>query len=155
MLARVQQVPGFFVAGVFGVGAMRGEDNGRLCDEGFGGEDIPDIVLDKVDGEVIDLPGGVGVLVGGVKAAGVGAAVPAVGAFGLDALEAAILFDAYVVAGRVSPGLGDVEAAFGGAGHEEQFDPFAALFVGCKFGLACGRRFVEIFSQGSTSPIYA
>lgn len=34
-----------------------------------------------------------------------------------------------VVGGRVSPGAEDGESVFGGAGHEEELGPFAALFV--------------------------
>jgi hypothetical protein len=58
----------------------------------------------------------------------VGASAFVFGAFDLDAEEAAVVFDGEVVAGHVSPGLGDAESVLGGAGHETQFGPLAPEF---------------------------
>ena len=55
----------------------------------------------------------------------VGVAAVADGAFDLDAGEVAAVFEGEVEGGHVSPGLGDAEAEFGGAGHETQFGPLA------------------------------
>ena len=49
------------------------------------------------------------------------------GAFDLDAEEAAEVVDGEVVGGVVSPGAGDEESELGGAGHERS-RPFAACF---------------------------
>lgn len=49
------------------------------------------------------------------------------GGFHLDTEKMSAAFDGDVVAGGVSPGLGDVEAAFGGAEHEVEFGPLAAM----------------------------
>lgn len=49
-------------------------------------------------------------------------------AFDLDAQEAAEVVDGDVVGEGVSPGLEDAKSAERGGGHEEKFDPFAALF---------------------------
>ena len=40
------------------------------------------------------------------------------------------VFDANVVGEGVAPGFADFESALEGGGHETEFDPFAALFVG-------------------------
>jgi hypothetical protein len=50
-----EEVPGFFVALVLVSFAVRGEDYGGLAEEFAGGEDVPNVVGDAVDGEVIDL----------------------------------------------------------------------------------------------------
>jgi hypothetical protein len=55
----------------------------------------------------------------------VGASAFVFGAFDLDAEEASVVLDGEVVAGHVSPGLGDAESVLGGAGHEAEFCPFA------------------------------
>ena len=55
----------------------------------------------------------------------VGASAFVFGAFDLDAEEASVVLDGEVVAGHVSPGLGDAESVLGGAGHETEFGPFA------------------------------
>ena len=59
----------------------------------------------------------------------VGASAFVLGAFDLDALHAAVVFDQEVVGGGVSPGAGDDEAVLGGAGGEAKFGPFAAEFA--------------------------
>jgi hypothetical protein len=151
VLSRIQKIPGFFVTGVLVPVTMGSEDNGGLSDEFFGGEYVPDVFWNKVDGEVVDLLGGVRVLMGGDETARIGGAGPAVGTLDLHALEAAILFDGDVVAGGISPRFGDAESAFRGASHEEQFNPFAALLIGFEVLRASAGRFIQPFSQGSTS----
>ena len=72
------------------------------------------------------------------EVAAVASADDAHGGFDLDAEDAAAVFDHGIVAGGVSPGLGDHEAVFGGASHEAKLGPFAAEFavlVGGGFGL--------------------
>ena len=61
--------------------------------------------------------------------AAVASADDAHGGFDLDAEDAAVVFDHEIVAGGVSPGLGDHEAVFGGASHETKLGPFAAEFA--------------------------
>ena len=55
-----QQVPGFFVLGVFGVLAVGGEEDVGLVVGGAQGEDVEDVWGDYVGGEEVDLGGGVG-----------------------------------------------------------------------------------------------
>ena len=43
-----------------------------------------------------------------------------------------MVFDHEVVGSGVSPGLGDHESVLGGAGHETEFGPLSAEFVGFK-----------------------
>jgi len=92
---------------------------------GLEGEDVPGVGGDYVGGEEVDLVGAVGDSVG-VEVAFVGAAAVEDGAFDLDAGEVAVVFEGEVEGGHVSPGLGDDEAEFGGAGHETPFGPLAA-----------------------------
>jgi hypothetical protein len=91
------------------------------------GEDVPGVGGDYVGGDEVDLVGAVEDVVGG-QAAAVGVAAAALGAFDLYAEELSGAFDGEVVGGVVSPGLGDAEAEFGGAGHETQLRPLAARF---------------------------
>src|ERR1019366_2185338 len=92
------------------------------------GEDVPDVFGDNVDGEEVDLVAGVVLAAAGFDGADVSAVLAGDGGFDLDAEEVSVALDGDVVTGGVSPGLGDVEAAFGDAGHEIQFGPFAAMF---------------------------
>jgi len=86
--------------------------------------DVPDVGFDYVGGYEVYLVVGVrDAVVGDV--AFVGASAFVFGAFDLDAEEVAVVFDGEVVAGHVSPGLGDAESVLGGAGHEAEFGPFA------------------------------
>ena len=85
---------------------------------------VPGVGFDYVGGYEVDLAGGVGEFVVGDVAL-VGASAFVFGALDLDAEEAAVVFDGEVVAGHVSPGLGDAESVLGGAGHEAQFGPLA------------------------------
>jgi hypothetical protein len=85
---------------------------------------VPGVGFDYVGGDEVYLRRGVGEFVVGDVAL-VGASAFVFGAFDLDAEEAAVVFDGEVVAGHVSPGLGDAESVLGGAGHETQFGPFA------------------------------
>jgi hypothetical protein len=95
--------------------------------QGGGGNDVPDVGFDYVGGDEVDLVLGVGDAVVG-DVAFVGASAFVFGAFDLDAEEVAVVFDGEVVAGHVSPGLGDAESVLGGAGHEAQFGPLAPEF---------------------------
>jgi hypothetical protein len=124
-----QQMPGFFVGGVFGFIAVGGEEDIGLGVGGGEGEDVPDVGGDDVGGEEVDLGGSVGDAVV-VEAAAVGIFLAALeGAFDLHAEEVAEMVDGEVVGSVVSPGLGEDEAEFGGAEHEAEFGPFAAEFV--------------------------
>ena len=66
--------------------------------------------------------------VGGADVEAVGAVASSVeGGFYLDAFVVAVVLDADVVA-ALAEGAGDQEAFAGGAGHEGEFGPVAALF---------------------------
>ena len=122
-------MPGFFVGGVFLARAAGVEEEvAAEGDDDFGGEDVPDVFGDNVDGEEVDLVAGVVLAAAGFDGADVSAVLAGDGGFDLDAEEVSVALDGDVVTGGVSPGLGDVEAAFGDAGHEIQFGPFAAMF---------------------------
>lgn len=121
----LQQVPGFAVLLVLGVGAVRGEEDVGLGVGGADGENVPSVGGDDVGGDEVDVAWGVGDSVG-VEVTFVGVAAVEDGAFDLDAAEAAAVVGDEVVGGGVSPGLGDAESEFGGAGHEAQFGPLAA-----------------------------
>ncbi len=73
---------------------------------GFGGDDVPDVGFDYVGGDEVHLVAGVGDAVVG-DVAFVGASAFVFCALDLDAEEVAVAFDGEVVAGHVSPGLGD------------------------------------------------
>ncbi len=103
--ARLEKMPGFAMDLVLVVFFVRGEGNRGLPDQLFGGEEIPDIVGHDVDGEVVDLRRGIGVLMGGLEQAGVCRAIPAVGTFDLDAQEASVVFDGDVVTSGVAQGF--------------------------------------------------
>lgn len=91
------------------------------------GKDIPGVGGDYVGGDEVDLVAGVGVAVG-VEVAFEGASALEERALHLYAVEASAVFDGEVVWSAVSPGLGDAQAEFGGAGHETEFDPLASRF---------------------------
>jgi hypothetical protein len=94
-----------------------------------GGEDVPDIFGDDVGGEEVDGAGGVA---GAVAIRGEGAEVSVAeavaGLLDLHAEKVAAVFDANVVGGGISPGLGDFEAAAHGLRHKLEFDPLATNF---------------------------
>ena len=117
-------VPGFSVFGVFGFFQVGGEGYVDLVVEGGGWDYVPGVGFDYVGGYEVDLAWGVGKFVVGYVAL-VGASAFVFGALDLDAEEAAVVFDGEVVAGHVSPGLGDAESVLGGTGHEAQFGPLA------------------------------
>ena len=120
-------MPGFFVLAVLGIVAVRGEEDFGLVGDGLDGDDVPGVGGDDEGGDEVDLAGEVGNAVGG-DAAAVGVPAFLAGAFDLDAEEVAAVVGGEVVGGIVSPGLGDAEAEFGGAGHETEFGPLAARF---------------------------
>src|ERR1700733_12096192 len=94
------------------------EGYGSFSCEKFGGEDIPNIFGEDIDGEVVDLFRGIGGLTEGVELAKVTASQPHLGGLDLHTQKAAILLDHHVVARRLTPGLGYVEAHAGSDGHE-------------------------------------
>jgi hypothetical protein len=98
-----------------------------LVGDGLDGDDVPGVGGDDEGGDEVDLVGAVGDAVGG-DAAAVGIPAFLLGAFDLDAEEAAEVVDGEVVGSVVSPGAGDAESELGGAGHETEFGPFAACF---------------------------
>jgi len=125
----IEEVPGFFVGRVFLARAAGVEvEVSAERNDDLGGEDVPDVFGDDVDGEEIHLLAGVVLAAAGSDGADVSAVLAGDGGFDLDAEEISAALDGDVVAGRVSPGLGDVEAALGDAGHEVEFGPLAAMF---------------------------
>jgi hypothetical protein len=123
-----QQMPGFFVLGVFGILAVGGEEDVGLGVGGGEGEDVEGVGGDYVGGEEVDLGGGVGDAVV-VEVAFVGVFLAFVeSAFDLDAEEVAVVVDGEVVGGAVAAGLGEDEAEFGGAELETEFGPLSAAF---------------------------
>ena len=133
-----QEVPGFLKFGMLCVVAMGAEEDFGLVGDFLDGDDVPGVGGDYVGGDEVDLVGAVGDSVGG-DAAAVGVPAFLLGAFdpfgrfalsgqALDAAEAGAVFGGEVVGRRVSPGLGDAEAEFGGAGHETELRPLAAGF---------------------------
>jgi len=124
----VEEVPGFFVGGILLVRAT-GREQEVAAEDGddFGGEDVPDVFWDHVDSEEVHLMAGV-VVVSGLDGDDVSVELAGDGGFDLDAEEVAAALDGAVVAGGISPRFGDVEAALGDPGHEDEFGPFAAVF---------------------------
>src|SRR5579872_4485404 len=120
-------MPRLFVNGVLGERVVRGQTNHVLYPAGdFDRDDVPEIGWNDVDGEEVDLGGGVGPARGALNGTGVQLAPPVTGGFDLYAQEAPSGFDDEVVAAAVSPGLDDAEAMLGGAGHEKELRPFSA-----------------------------
>lgn len=140
-----EQVPGFFVGGVFLVGAA-GREKEVAAEDGddFGGEDIPDVFEDDIDGEEVHLMAPV-VMTARLDSDDISVELAGDGGFDLDAEEMAAAFDGAVVAGGVSPGLGDVEAALGDAGHENEFGPLAAMFGVFDDDAAAAVRWEDLF----------
>lgn len=67
--AGLEKIPGFAMGFIFVILFVRGEDDDGFANKFPGGKKIPDIVGHDVDGEVVDLCGGVGVLMGGLQRA--------------------------------------------------------------------------------------
>jgi len=123
-----EEVPGFFVGGVFLVGAAGGEEEvAAERDDNFGGEDVPDVFEDQVDGEEVDLAPGVELAAAGFDGDDVSAVGAGNGGFDLDTEKMSAALDGDVIAGGISLGLGSVKPALGDAGHEIEFGPLAAM----------------------------
>jgi hypothetical protein len=103
----------------------------------LGGNEIPDLRLQDVESEQIHLSGIVApftiLSTASTETANVPAAFAMAGAFHLHAQQASALLDAHVIREIVSVGLEHVVSVEGGCGHEEELDPFSALFVGFEF----------------------
>ena len=128
--------------GEFGIFAVGGEHYVNSAFEGCGGDYVPDVGFDCVGGYEVYLILGVGDAVVGYVAF-VGASAFVFCALDLDAEEVAIVFDGEVVAGHVSPGLGDAESVLGGAGHETQFGPLAPELGVLDVDTLVGHRFFK------------
>jgi hypothetical protein len=114
-------VPCFLVGGpaAGGVGGVEHDCGLFAADDSFCGDYVPEVFGDYVGGEVIEVSALVGQAAGGVDVAAV-ASFGSAGGGGLDlhAHEVAVGFDDGVVGGRLSPGIEDLEAMFGGCGYE-------------------------------------
>ncbi len=131
-----QKVPSFLESGVFGFGAVGGEEDFGLSVSSGEGDDVPELGGDNISGDEVEVVKPVGNAVR-INVAFVSAgAVAASGGLDLDAEEVGTLAafvgggflrsdQTDVVRGRVSPGTDDGETEFGGAGHEEKLGPFA------------------------------
>ena len=100
--------------------------------DGGGGDEIPGVGGEDIEGEQVEVAGMVALFAGEsvAEAAEVASTFAGGEAFDLDAEVVLAVFDADVVGAGVAPGLGDGEAALGGGVHEAEFDPFSALLVG-------------------------
>ena len=94
---------------------------------------VPGVGWDYVGGYEVQAVFGIGDSVGGYVTFETVVAA-ALGGFDLNAEDAAVVFDHEVVGSGVSPGLGDHESVLGGAGHETEFGPLSAEFVGFEVG---------------------
>src|SRR5438874_12226859 len=131
---------GFEVAEVFVVGQIGVEGDGVFDAANVRErDDVPEILGHDVEGEEIYVTRIVGLFFSvrsardGVAEVGAASAAGArlwtlESGFDLDAAKDAAAIDDEVVAGGIAPGFGDGESVGGGAGHELQFDPFAATF---------------------------
>jgi hypothetical protein len=114
-----EKIPGFEVTLVFLALAAGGEHEVAFEGDDYGGgHDVPGVFENDVDGEEIDLAASVVLAAAGADAANVSVAEAGYGGFDLDAEEASVVFNGDIVTLGVSPGLGDAESVFGGAGHE-------------------------------------
>jgi hypothetical protein len=120
-----QEVPGFLVEAVAGVGAVGGEPDVEGAREGGDRDDVPGIGGDDVGGDEIDLVGGVGAATVADRAH-VGLQPLLAGAFDLHAVDASVALHEDVVGSGIAPGFRGHEAVLGGAGHEAEFGPLAA-----------------------------
>jgi len=100
-----EEVPGLLVFLVFVALAVRCENDGALAFEYADGEEVPDIVGDDVDGEIVEIGRSVGTLVGSDESAAIGRADPSLGALDLHAKKASVVLNGDIVAGGVSPGF--------------------------------------------------
>src|SRR5579872_2351747 len=122
-------MPRLFVNGVLGERVVRGQTNHVLYPAGdFDRDDVPEIGWNDVDGEEVDLGGGVGPARGALNCTGVQLAPPVTGGFDLYAQETPSGFDDEVIPAAVAPRLNHAQPMFGGSGHEKQFSPFSAQF---------------------------
>jgi hypothetical protein len=126
-VSALEQVPGFFVAAVFGFFQVRGEDDGGLVVGGEDGKDVPGVGGDDEGGEEVELVGSVDD-VAGADGADIRVVAFVESALDLHAAEEAVVVCGDVVGSGFSPGLGDAEAAFDGGLEEAEFGPLAAEF---------------------------
>jgi hypothetical protein len=122
-----KEVPGFAVAIVLGMLAMRRKKDLSLSVRGADGDDVPGVGGNYVGGDEVETGAGIRGAVGS-DVAFIRMSALVAGAFDLDAEEASIVFDGEIVGRHVSPGLGDAEAVLGGASHEAHLGPFAPRF---------------------------
>jgi hypothetical protein len=95
--------------------------------QGGDGEDVPGVGGNDEGGDEIDLASGVGAATV-ADGADIGVGALFAGALDLDAEELSVVLHGKIVGSVFAPGLGDAESELGGAGHEAQFGPLAALF---------------------------
>ncbi len=113
----------------------RADADGVLFRGYGGGDDVPDVGGNAVDGEEVEVfalvssIGAVHVVEAGDEVSGLQVAGLEVGGFDLDAHEVSADFEDGVVLGGVAERLGDLVAEFHGFGHETKFGPLASLFV--------------------------
>ncbi len=131
LVASRQQVPGFQVAEIAVlalVGVKKDGVPGPLYSGS--GNDVPEVFGDDVEGEEIDLVGGIAFHLPSRRPRDCVAHVRLArfpgGGFHLHTVEYAVGFHNEIVAGGIAPGFGDGEPVGGGAGHELQLDPLAA-----------------------------
>ena len=142
---RVEEMPGFavgFPAGALAVVA-RVQTQAFVGGEGFYGQDVPDVEGKDMDGQGVDIVGGVGHFAFAVDAVD-GLDVIAAGAHHLGALylytpEAEAGIEDEVVALAVAPGLGQVEAQGFALEEESGFGEFSGALGVAVNGRASGR----------------
>jgi hypothetical protein len=151
MLPRVEQVPSLSVTCVRIFLATRADGYTSSSCQALHRKDIPEVLFQQVDGEIIDLLGGICLSFVICQAAVVTISGPAVGAFDLHALEAPRHFDSDIVASRVSVWLRDGKRQLRRPRHKQEFNPFPALLVTRKHFRPGRRIFLAISPQVSTS----
>ncbi len=129
MAGLAEEVPGFLVLAVFLAGGLGSEvESGVLLADGGVGHDVPIVGGNDVEGEEIDGAGRVAAVFGAADAeAEASFGMAAEGAFDLHAENGAGIFDADIVAGEASVGIGDAQALGHGEDHEIEFGPGSAL----------------------------
>ena len=113
--------------------AMWGQQEMGLGSYGGDWDYVPGVGWDYVGSYEVQTVFGIGHSVGGYVTFETVVAA-AFGGFDLNAEDASVVFDHEIVGSGVSPGLGDHESVLGGAGHETEFGPLSAEFVGFEVG---------------------
>lgn len=121
-------MPSFLAGGELRVIEVRAKGEHAASLDQVGGNDVPNVLGNDVGGDKIEDVPNIGA-VSTAHGAGITVAILVGGRFHLHASELATVPDDEVETCHLSPGFINLQAMFGGSGHETHLGPLAAQFA--------------------------